>query len=114
MANITLTTKRGDDRTSILVQLTRGDGTHPDLTGVPLSQIKFHFKDLDTTLVTAVNASAIVGDETDAIVRYDPTTADVENVKNQVVEVQVTHLDGKFETFPVCDTFRWNIVKDLA
>ncbi len=114
MADITLITKRGDDRTSLLVQLTRGDLTHPDLSGISLANIEFHRKDLTTGVVSSDPASAVIAPATDAIVRYDPTTADVATVKNQVVEVEVTHLDGKIETFPVCDTFKWNIVGDLA
>jgi len=114
MADITLTTKRGDTTTALLVQLTRGDGTHPDLTGLGLSAIQFHRKDLADGSVASGAASAIVGAATDAVVRYDPTPTDVAAVKDQEVEVEVTHLDSTVETFPVCDRFRWNIIPDIA
>ena len=114
MSNIVHTTKRGDDRTSLLVQLVRGDGTKPDLSGIALADIQFHRKNLTTGIIVSTPASAVVGAATDAIVRYDPTVADVADVKSQSVEVEVKHLDGKFETFPVCDKFLWNIVEDIA
>lgn len=114
MADITLITKRGDTKTSLLVQLVRGDSTIPDLTGIALSGIKFHLKDVTTGAVVSVDASAVVAPATAAIVRYDPVAGDVVAVKNRVVEVEVTHLDSKIETFPICDTFKWNIVPDIA
>jgi hypothetical protein len=107
-------TKRGDRKTAILVDLQRGDGTYPDLTGLLTSAIRFHFKDLKTGAVTQGNASAIVSLTNPAQVRYDPTAADVLNVVEYEVEVQVTHLDGLPETFPSCDRFLWPIVPDIA
>ena len=114
MADIILNTKRGDDGTSLLVQLTRADGSHPNLTGLALSAIQFHRKNRETGVVISSAASAVVGDPLLAIVRYDPTPTDVLTVKDQEVEVEVTRLDGKKETFPVCDNYFWNIVPDIA
>jgi hypothetical protein len=107
-------TKRGDRKTSLLMQLKRGDGTLPDLTGLLTSAIRVHLKDRATKIVTQGNASAIVGLATDATVRYDPTAFDVSMVREYEIEVQVTHLDGLTETFPTCDQFLWPIVGDLA
>lgn len=107
-------TKRGDRKTSLLLQLKRGDGTLPDLTGLTTADIRIHLKDRATKVVTQGNVSAIVGLATDATVRYDPTAADVLTAREYDIEIQVTHLDGLPETFPTCDQFLWPIIGDLA
>ncbi len=109
-----LETKRGDTKTSLLLNLVRGDNSSPDLSGLVEADIKIHIKNVETGAVTASNISAIVSVTDPAQVRYDPTPTDVLNVVKYEIEVQVTHTDAKLETFPVCDKFFWNIVKDLA
>jgi len=114
MAAKPLETKRGDRKTALLFQLQRGDGTIADLTGLVVADIKIHIKNIETGVVTVASVSAIVAPPTDGKVSYNPTTADVANVGEFEIEIQVTHPGGLTETFPVCDRFFWKIVADLA
>ena len=108
-----LNTTVGDLQTSLFMQLRRGDGTFPDLSGLAVSDVKVHLKNLATKVVKIANISAFV-DASVARVRYDPVPVDVDAVRNYAIEVEVTFLSGKTETFPVCEKWRWNVVAGLA
>ena len=108
-----LNTTVNDTQTALFMQLRRGDGTFPDLSGLLVSDVKVHLKNLETKAVKIANISAFV-DAAVARVRYDPVLVDVDAVRNYDIEAEVTHLSGKTETFPVCEKWRWNVIAGLA
>ena len=108
-----LNTTVGDTQTALFMQLRRGDGTFPDLSALLVSDVKVHLKDLATKVVKIANISAFV-DASVARVRYDPVTVDVDAVRNYDIKVRVTFASGKTETFPVCESWRWNVIAGLV
>ena len=108
-----LNTTVGDLQTALFMQLRRGDGTFPDLSGLLVSDVKVHLKNLDTKEVKIANISAFVS-APNAQVRYDPVVIDVATARNYDVKVRVTHASGKTETFPVCESWRWNVHPGLV
>lgn len=108
-----LNTTVGDLQTALFMQLRRGDGTFPDLSALVESDVKVHLKNLDTKEVKVVNITAFV-DASVARVRYDPVAIDVASPRSYDVKVRVTHASGKTETFPVCESWRWNVHAGLV
>ncbi len=108
-----LNTTVGDLQTSLFMQLRRGDGTFPDLSSLLVSDVKVHLKNLETKEVKIVNISGFVNAAL-ARVRYDPVPIDVAGVRSYDVKVRVEHSPGVTETFPVCESWRWNVQPGLV
>ncbi len=106
-------TKVGDRKDALLLQLKHGDGTPADLTGLTTADVRIHIKNLVTGVVQQSNVSAIVTPAS-GIVRYDPTAADVAEIRDYEIEVKVTFSVGITKRFPNCDRFLWPVVANLA
>ena len=104
----------GDRSPAVLVQLKRGDGTFVDLSAAALSQVKFHFRDLETQEIVIVSATTFVAPLVDGFASYTPSIPDTAAVRTRKVTVKYENpaASGIFETFPICDLLLWHVLKD--
>lgn len=114
MADLVVTSKRGDRGTALLVELRFADGSIPDISSAVPSDFKFHFKNLDTGAVATGTGTVTIEDVANAELSYAKTAVDVQNVADFEIEVEWTQAVNITETFPVCDRYIWKIVGDIA
>lgn len=73
------------------------DGNLVDLTG---ASVKFHMKEPGSDVVKVNANGSVIGSETDGRVAYQWEVGDTDTSGNFQGEFEVTHSDGKPETFP--------------
>jgi hypothetical protein len=89
---------QGDLAQSFVQQLSRADGSLPDLTG---ASVFFRYRNLDNDAGPEVIAAAsIVGVPTNATVQYDWQTADTATPGVLLADWKVVYVGGKTESFP--------------
>lgn len=114
MADIEVSSKRGDRNTALLVELVFADGTVPDISGAIPGDFKFNFKNLGTGVAFTGTGTVTIEDVPTARLSYAKTVADVLNVADYSMEVEWTVSVGITETFPVCDRYIWHVIPDIA
>ena len=113
MALIPLETTVGDLGTSLFMQLRNKDGTFPDLSGIPLTDIDVHLKNRESKITTVRDTTFVVAATTGRI-RYDPVAADVPDARVYDIEVKVLFSSGKTVTYPVCEKWEWKVIGGLV
>lgn len=103
--------KRFDTAIALQVQLLRGS-TPVDLTGIALSAIVFR---IGGKTAAREYAATTVDDALGGKVGLTPPTELVAAETTHYVEVRVTFLDGKIQTFPleVADRIIWKVLPSL-